>query len=211
MKSSSNSALDFQIQQLNHNWNTLSDLDRARAVSNIKNTSDVSNYFLAHKLPVSEPTLRRLLTALEAPAQDLVLARAGKISTNDLVRRAKAARVERSQQQLQSEADKGADLICTWLHSTKLNGPSCEIILNEVRGELAERHNLDALPPRAPANNLSVDEIIRRSKPPALTEDIDITAWYADWLFRWSFFAFPNCNIQSEALDDALRRVEKKW
>jgi hypothetical protein len=211
MTANSLSSVDPQIQQLNLNWNWLSDLDRARAVSNIKNASDLSNYSLAHKLPVSEPTLRRLLIALEAPTKDLALAREGKISMNELVRRAKAARARRSQQQLQSQAEKGADLICNWLRSIDMNGPNCEVILNEVRRELRDQQHNGVLPTRPTPSNLSIDQIIERSKPPAITDDIHITAWYAGWLFRWAFFIFPDYNIQSEALDVALRRVEGRW
>jgi hypothetical protein len=206
MTSSSTSAVDSQIQQLKQNWKQLSDLDRARAVLEIK-TAGVSGRSLAPILSQRESSLRRLLTALEAPPQDLALARDGKISTNELVRRAQAAKSQRAQQLLQREAEKGADLISSWLRTTNLHGPSCEMILNEVRRELAER--TDTLPSRPASIGLPVDEILRRSKPPAFNDDIDITAWYAQWLFRWSFYAFPNYETQSEALDIALSRVEK--
>jgi hypothetical protein len=52
-----------------------------------------------------------------------------------------------------------------------------------------------------------VSQIIERAKPPALTEDhIDIVAWFAQWLCKWSFFAFPDADMRDAALDLARQK-----
>ena len=77
------------IAQLQIDWFKFSDLDRARAVFDI-NQSGISIRKVAAQLHLSESLLRHLLQALKAPASDRDLARQGKISTNELARRAKA-------------------------------------------------------------------------------------------------------------------------
>ena len=55
----------------------------------------------------------------------------------------------------------------------------------------------------APLNTL-VSKIIELTKP-ALDDRIDITAWFAQWLCKWSFFAFPDQDMRDAALDLALQ------
>jgi hypothetical protein len=130
---------DQAIEKLTHDWNQLSDVDRALSLGRIKR-SGLSNRKLATMLGRSESLIRRLLLLLPAPAADLIVARAGQISTNELIRRAKA-HIQRQavrqqalrQQQRQRQATKAAKLISNWLNQTGLNGPACEAIVNEVR------------------------------------------------------------------------------
>jgi len=68
---------------------SFSDLGRAEAVLGIKQ-SGIPIRKIAAQIGFSESLLRHLLKALRAPACDQVLAREGKISTNQLVRCAKA-------------------------------------------------------------------------------------------------------------------------
>ena len=81
----------------------------------------------------SPSLLRHLLLALKAPAEDQELARHNQISTNELVRRARAAnthRAERRREVVARERDKagrkGADLICNWLVEEQISGPDGE-------------------------------------------------------------------------------------
>jgi hypothetical protein len=163
----------------------------------------------------SESSIRRLLLVLDAPAADFQAARQQKISTNQLLRSATAHRQQQAarrqanaQRELERQAADAARIISNWFKQTRLNGRSCETILNEVRREFAIRQADGALPaPSIP--NLHIDEIIRRSRP-ADDHDIDITAWFAHWLCRWTFFAFPDPHIRDHALDLALKLQERR-
>src|ERR1035437_10183374 len=83
------------VAKLQSGWHPPPDLDRARAVHAIKQ-SGVSTRQIALQLHVSESLLRHLLQALQAPIEDRYLAHQGKISTNELVRRARAAGIRRT-------------------------------------------------------------------------------------------------------------------
>ena len=196
------------ISQLQSDWFKLSDLDRARAVLTIKQ-SGISIRKVADQLQLSEPLLRHLLQALQAPASDQVLARQGKISTNELVRRAKAVCLRPSAQQREGivlertlQPGKAADLICDWLLQTQLFGPAREMIIKEAQREFFAMKEAGFRPSLAAPSGMPTSQIIKRVKPPALTDDrIDIVAWFAHWLCRWSFFAFPDEGIRDTALD----------
>jgi hypothetical protein len=143
----------------------------------------------------------------------LAEARRGKLSTNKLLHRAKAhldrqaARQQADrQQERQRQIAEAAKLISNWLNQTELNGPACVVMIDEVRWVFAAREAVGALP--APVTvNLPLDEIIRRSKP-AEDPEIDIVAWFAQWLCRWTFFAFSNPDIRDQAL---YRALEQQW
>lgn len=206
---------DQAIEKLKQDWDQLSDPDRALAIQKIK-TSGLSNRKIASGLGRAESSIRRLLLLLHASAVDLAAARNGSISTSELARRAitalqrqAASQQANARQERARQAIDGAKLICRWLRQTQFHGPSCEMIINEVRRELAMRQSDRTLPAPPTTLNLPVVEIIRRSKPAELTDDgIDIIAWYAQWLCRWTFFAFPDPDIRDNALDTAL---EQKW
>jgi transposase-like protein len=127
------------IAQLQSDWFRFSDLDRASAVLAITQ-SGISIRKVAAQLHLSESLLRHLLQALQAPACDRDLARQGKMSTNELVRRGKAAGHRRSPHHRETSAldrDRetriATDLICNWLLTTQLYGPAREAIVKEVR------------------------------------------------------------------------------
>jgi hypothetical protein len=201
------------IKKLQNDWFRLHDLDRAQAVSDIRQ-SGISIRQIAAQLQLSESLLRRLLLSLQAPAADRALARQGKISTNELVRCARVAEIRHTSKYREAlelerakETRRGSDLICKWLLQTELNGPCCEMIVDEVRRNFhnmkqAGRHPSVVAPPDTP-----VTEIIERTKPSNLVDDgIDIIGWFVQWLCRWSFFAFPDEKIRDNALDLALQR-----
>lgn len=204
--------IDPNLQQLKRDWQQLSDLDRARRVVEIHNQSRLSFRKIAEVLGRTESLLRHLRRGLLAPAADIAAAQQGNISTNELIRRAEAhlrrqtaMREKSAQEKREDQAAQGARLICDWLRSTQLHGPSCEMILNEVRRELATREAEGTLPAAPQRSDVPVAEIIKRSKPPELVNDsIDLVGWYAHWLFRWTFFAFTDRDLRWTALDLAL-------
>ena len=192
------------IAQLQSDWFGFSDLDRAGAVLTI-HQSGISIRKIADLLHLSESLLRHLLQALKAQPGDQNLARQGKISTNELVRRARAFLCPAKLHQtpiIDREIRRATDYICDWLVQTKLNGPAREAIVKEVQRKFllmkeAGRHPSAVVPP-----GTTVSKIIGCTKPPAFADDdIDIVAWFAQWLRRWSFFAFPDEEIRDSALD----------
>jgi len=202
----------LSIPQLQSDWINLHDLDRAAAIRSI-HSSGISIRQIAAQLHKSESSLRHLLIALDAPAQDRALARRGEISTNELVRRSQAAglrRAARHREEVELERArqirKAADQICTWLAGIGLSKPNCEMIVDEVRRKF---YTIAPAPPTRPApSDLTVEQIIERTRPPERKDDsIDILNHFILWLLRWSFFAFPDPLIRDHALDIALERM----
>ncbi len=209
--------MPITVEQLKQNWSRMHPVDRARATAKIKR-SGTSIRQIAKQVGCSASLLGHLLAAFQAPAADILLARKGEITFNELVRRARSEKAKREisrrdieQQKRSKKALKGATIICKWLVQTGLAGPSCETIIENVRRELAEREQQSALPPER-ATHLSTDEIIRRMKPPELKpdDDLSIDGWFQTWLCRWVFWAFPDSGIRSAALDVALERQWKR-
>lgn len=204
------------IAQLQSDWFGFSDLDRASAILAINQTG-ISIRKFANQLHLSESLLRHLLQALQASAGDLDLARQGKISTNELVRRAKSTSLRRAEGRPAAalaraqEIPEAADLICGWLLQTQLYGPAREMIVKEVQRifltmKEAGLHPSAVAPPGTP-----VSQIIKRTKPPNLVDDsIDIIGWFVQWLTRWSFFAFHDEDVRDTALGLALERQAKR-
>jgi lambda repressor-like predicted transcriptional regulator len=95
----------FTITDLQSKWGTLHDLDRARAVRAIHQSGTSLNE-LAKALKRSPSLLRHLLKTLQAPRVDQLLARNGKLTTNQLVRRAEAAEISLATKQREAEAVK---------------------------------------------------------------------------------------------------------
>ena len=193
------------ITQLQSDWFKFSDLDRASAVQSIKQ-SGISTRKIAAQLHLSEPLLRHLLKALQAPACDQVLARQGKISTNELIRRAKAGlRPAKHHETLTIDRDRetriAAGLISDWLLQTPLFGPAREMIVKEVQRKFLMMKEAGLHPSAVAPPDMPVSQIIARTKPPAFDDSIDIVAWFAQWLCKWSFYAFLDEEIRDAALD----------
>jgi len=203
------------ITRLQVDWHRSSDLERARAVHTIKQ-SGVSIRKIAAELQVSESLLRHLLHALQAPSSDRVLAKQGEITTNELVRRAKAAGLRRDAHQREAielerakAARKAADVICDWLAREHLPGSYGEQIIEAVRREFAKRQLAGGLPQRPKGIEITTKELIERCRPKRPIDDnAAFIGWYHEWLCRWSFFAFSDDDIRDTALDLAL---QKQW
>jgi transposase-like protein len=199
------------VADLRKKWATLNDLDRARAVDAI-HQAGMSLHKLAKALGCAESLLRRLLQALQASPQDQELARHGKLSTNELVRRGKAAearhavkdREEREIKRMQA-AQKGCEDICDWLQENEIKGAYGEQIVDEARRLLAIAEQNGKLPPRQAPPNTPLAEIIQRMElPQSSNSDISFVGRFADWLVRWAYFAMPDSLVRDRALNLAL-------
>jgi hypothetical protein len=196
------------IAQLQSDWFKFSDLDRAGAVLAIKKTG-ISIRSIATQLHLSESLLRHLLQALQASASDQDLARQGKISTNELVRRGKAGmRPAKHHRTLAIDRDRetheAADLIWDWLLQTELFGPAREAIVKEGQRKFLIMKEAGLHPSAIARRGTSFSQIIERTEPAPLTDDsVDLVAWFGQWLCQWSFLAFPDEATRDTALEFA--------
>jgi transposase-like protein len=131
------------VSNLQSQWRNFADLDRARAIYAI-HRAGTSLRALAKALNCSESLLRHLLTTLHAPAEDRSLAYKGKISTNELARRARAAGARRASKHREAleleraqEARKGCRMICDWITSEGISGSYGESIVSVPSSPLA--------------------------------------------------------------------------
>ena len=199
------------IAQLQSDWFAFSDLDRASGVLAIKQTG-ISVRSIAAQLHFSESLLRHLLKALLAPACDQDLARQGKISTNELLRRGQTALHHSVKHSKTSALDReqeirvAADLIYNWLARAQLFGPSLVMIVEEVQRKFRMMKEAGLHPSAVAPLGTPVSRIIERTKPPAFDDSIDIVAWFARWLYKWSLNAFPNEEIRDGGLSLALQK-----
>ena len=200
------------LADLKTQWAELSDVDRALAVHALHSPS-LSFHQLAKELGCSASQLRNLDRAAQAPAEDLDLARKKQISTRELVRRARAAAAQRADQDREAldqkrnqAARKAALTICNWLEERQILPAHGEGIIDESRRILAQAEYLDQLPKCSPPPpGMPTAEVIIRTKPPASVHpDIESVGWYAAWLARWAFFAFPDSVVRDRALNLAL-------
>ena len=79
--------------------------------------------------------------------------------------------------------------------TTALRGclwPAREAIVREVRHTFITMKEADLLPPVAAPPGTPVSQMIRRTRPDLIDSRVDFVAWFAQWLTRWSFFAFPD-------------------
>ena len=202
------------VEQLRCEWINLHDLDRAAAVRAINNAG-LPIRQIATQLQKPESGLRRLLVALDAPAEDKMLARKGEITTSELVRRSKAAgraRAARNREELKLERGRqalhAADLICKWLIATQMNAPNREMTVEEARLRFHGVIPVELNRSRQFAPDTQIEDIIVQTKPPELKEQhkTDIAGWFAAWLCQWTFYAFRDEDVRDNALDLALER-----
>jgi hypothetical protein len=205
------------IANLKSQWPNLRDLDRAKAVNVIK-ASGASTRKIALGISVSESSLRHLLLAAQAPSEDRMLASQGKISTNELVRRAKAAetcRAVKQRETLEYERRQaslvGCKAICDWLRSEGIVASYGEQIVGEARRQLAIAEENNRLPSGAPPPGMPTAEIIQRCRPAEPSnDDISFVARLARWLALWAFYSMPDPSVRLHAIDLAIER-QYKW
>lgn len=212
MTNASSALTDLQAK-----WHTLHDLDRGRAVFDIQQDG-TSIRELARKLNCSDALLRRLLMAIQAPVEDLLLARQGAISTSELLRRAKAAEVRRTANEHEAleferaeDAVRGSKAICAWLVQERVSGGFGEQILCEAQRQLAEAEQTNKFPKEVAPADLPVEEIIRKCKPAGPTTDaVDLVARFAYWLALWAYYAITDSNVRYRAFELALNAQFKR-
>lgn len=213
MKPTLSTEASAALAELPKKWPELTkDVDKAKALHSVRNLH-VSTHDLAKALGCSATLVRNLLQAAKAPVADRILARKGEISTRELVRRSKQVEKQTKAKDLEALdkkrtklAQKGARVINTWLRSNVGYDAVREGIVDETRLILAKNKRSGTLPnPGPPASGTPVDIIIERTRPPrSLNPDTESPAWYADWLARWAFFAFPDEVVRDRALNIAL-------
>jgi lambda repressor-like predicted transcriptional regulator len=205
------------ISDLQSKWYTLHDLDRAAAVLALTK-SGISVRGLADRLHLSESLLRRLLCALQALPEDRYLARKGKISTNELVRRSRAAGIRRSSMHREAQeferaqaACQGCRTICDWLADEGISSSYGEQIVDETWRQIAMAEWTGKLPHHLVPPDMPAEEIIQRCKPPETAiEEFSFPAFYALWLARWAHCAFTDAWVRDTALDLALNEQFKR-
>jgi len=143
---------DQAILKLRKEWDQLSDPDRATALAQIKK-SRLSTREVAREVGHSEASLRRLLFLLHASAADLAGIRSGNISTNEVLRRAKARLQQKTaeksantERERKRQASHGARLIGNWLQQHGMVGDYGEQIVEEARRLMIQAHFDGALP-----------------------------------------------------------------
>ena len=213
MKAQLNADTASAVADLQQKWSTLQDVDRARAVHAI-HQAGTSLRQLAKELNCSPTHVRNLNQAAQAPQLHHDLARQGKISTRELVRRSKAVatlRARKDRETVEREcvnaAQDGGRLICDWLEKEGMQGCYGEQIVDEARRLVAKAEHDGELPPHKVPQGTPVAEIIQRSRPlVSINDDISSVGWYAAWLARWAYFAMPDSSIRHKALNIALER-----
>jgi hypothetical protein len=200
------------LHDLKAKWAELDVAGRALAVHAL-HKAGVSFRKLAKELGCSPSLLRNLDKGAQASAADLELARKRKISVRELVRRAQAAEKQHAEKdkqaldQKQTEAaQKAAITICEWLEEHQLWPAHGENIVDEARRILAHAEYVDQLPKCSPPpSDMPTTQIISRTKPPvSVNPEPESVGWYADWLARWAYFAFPDPVVRDRALNIAL-------
>jgi hypothetical protein len=181
------------IVSLQARWNSLADLDRAEEVSTV-HESGVSLRGLAKKLTCSEGLLRHLLQARQASPEDLTLARAGRITTSELVRRSVVARTampiiprQPTQAETAKAAVNGFATVGTWLAEQNLQNSYGIRVVKDARELLVNAEKARTLPTQKAPNGLTLKEIIERCRPPKPdTQGGEVFTWYARWLAIWA-------------------------
>jgi lambda repressor-like predicted transcriptional regulator len=211
------------LEDLRARWVSLHDLDRAKAIKGMRDAGN-SVRFLAKELGVSEALLRNLLDAAKAPLPDRMLARRGKISTRELVKRQKLwekAETEKTraseEQRRTKEAKAWSTRIRRWLQELNLPWEHQWEILDLTRRELDEAEYKGILP-RPVVQRLPLEEIIEQTRPHdsrwspknSRWQPADEIYFFVEWLGLWTLAAIQDRIIQDAALGDALSTTQRR-
>lgn len=207
-----NNGIPNPIDALSVKWAGMDDVQRGEGL--LKLRGETSLRALANRLPCSASHLRNLVCAGQATLADRILARQGKISTRELVKRSKvaakartAAEEEAFDRQRTKEAQRWSEVICKWLETEGMFCSQGEVVVDEARRELFQAECTGKLPQGGPAKDLTIQEIIRRSRPPRPESDeFSEIAWYGTWLGRWTYFAIAETIVRDRALGIALNK-----
>lgn len=201
------------LADLQTRWHSLNDLDRGRAVKAIR-SAGATVRSIAGSLNCSESLLHHLLKALQAPPEDRYLARHGKITTNELVRRAEAAGIRRTnkhRESLQLERSKasirGCRTICDWLAGENISAGYSQQIVGYARQLLATAEETNQLPRDAAPPDMPTAIIIQRCRPAELKTDVvSFVAWFAYWLALWVAYSMTDSWVRYQAIELALEK-----
>jgi hypothetical protein len=211
-----NQNLPASIDELASNWRDLNDVQRGEKLLKLRGKTSLRA--LANRLPCSESHLRSLVCAGRAPLADRILAKEGKITTRELVRRSKAASKTRDAADKEAldckrtqEAQKWCEVICKWLDTEGLLWSQSEVIVDEVRRDLFEAECTGKLPHERPSPDMPVEEIILRFRPSPLEVDENLCeiGWYGIWLTQWAYFAIADTVVRDRALGLAWHKQVK--
>jgi len=218
MTSAGTTEISSSVAHLKERWDTLNSLERAKEISNIKHKEGLSNRQLAIQLGHNESLLRRALKSAQAPPLDQILARTGRISENKLLRRSKEAAAELAAKKREAvelertkAAQEGCKQICAWLEQESLAPVAGVEVVDEARRQLAHAEQYGKLPPGKAPEGTPVAEIIQRTRPAeSLKAQVELVAWYAEWLALWAYYAWPEFVTRHRTLNMALNRLEKE-
>jgi hypothetical protein len=205
------------VANLQSQWHTLTDLDRARAVSAIQR-SGIQTREIAFHLNCSESLLRHLLTALQAPPEDRYLGRRGKISTNELARRTRAAGTRRAAKHREARefertqaALQGCKTICDWLQSEGLSNSDGGQIVDEAQRQLANTELTSTFPKVTTQPDMPTGQIIQSCQPTGANfSGLSSIVWFGTWLAIWSYYSMTDPRVRSQAIDLALNEQIKR-
>lgn len=188
------------VADLQKAWLDLHDVDRADHVQQIMGAG-VSGRALARALGCSEALIRYLRVAADASDADKQQARAGALTTRQLVEKAKSRRAELKmleqaelEKQIQSEGEEAAGLILRWLYDHSLGFGHMEQIVDRANHMLAEKEWEGTLPKGHAPEGMPLEQIIAKCRledPEDERDGVMATEKYACWLYLWSFYAFP--------------------
>ena len=177
------------ISDLQSNWDTLCDLDRARAVcaihktgTSLRNSRRPSNAAPLYSVISSKHSeLRRKTSSSHAKASSPPTN-----SSADPERRESPARLgnaTHSNSSVPRLSQKGCNAICDWIGAEGLSGPTGAQIIKEARWTLAVNEENKTLPRDAAPPGTPVSEIIRRCRPAEPNTDaINDISWFGGWL-----------------------------
>lgn len=200
------------VDSLRRDWPTLHDVDRGEQIAQIL-SSGMSGRTLADAVRCDEKHIRHLATADRAVPDDKAAARAGQISTRELVRRVKARDQETQAAQRKTAAEKAVQAatragnrILRWLEEEQISSAYGEQIVDFARQQFMDAHSRGKLPKTRAPQGMSVDEIIHRCE---VQRDLKVmmVETYSKWLARWLFFALPDANGFLRALDVAWAKL----
>jgi hypothetical protein len=205
------------FEDLRARWATLHDLDRAESVKSIKKCGMSLRSLAKELVCCSDSHIRYLLAAAKAPMPDRMLARQGKISTRELVRRydtaakAEAEKTRASEEERRvKESRNWSTRICRWLQELNLAWAHQENVLEETRRELMLAELSGTLPKSDVPKGVALKTIIYRTRPSESGWEQALWIYfYITWLAHWTVFAIPDQIVRDTAIAEALVRTRQ--
>ena len=203
------------VADLQSGWQLLHDVDRSERVVEILNHG-TSGRTLAAALNCDEKQIRNLVNIAGATNRDKAQARAGEISSRELLRRAnvrkqqqEAAAIKRAKADREDQARSSCESLLAWFAVEQLSAAHAEQIVDRTRQHLVACEMEGSLPKTGARAGMSVEEVIKRVRP-AQRHDVSSVEYYAVWLARWLYLAFPSPHVCHKALDFAWAQLIRR-